>query len=71
MHSRAALVIRRYLSAVDVAAPGLVTGLHLVGSAVLDDFRPDVSDVDFVAEIAQDLAADVSGVLGQVHRRLA
>ena len=44
------------------AAPGLLVGLHLVGSAVLDDYLPGRSDLDVVGELARgpdeaDLAA--------------
>lgn len=71
VHPQAALVVGRYLAMVDTALPGLVAGMHLVGSAVLDDFLPDVSDVNFVAVISEGLAEDVSGKLDEIHRRLA
>lgn len=38
-----------YLQLVDQYAPGLVEGLYLQGSVALGDYRPGVSDVDFVA----------------------
>ena len=38
-----------FLGLLDAQAPGLVASFHLVGSAVLDDWRPGTSDVDFVA----------------------
>ena len=37
-----------FLGLLDAQAPGLVASFHLVGSAVLDDWRPGTSDVDFV-----------------------
>jgi hypothetical protein len=43
-----ALVTDR-LSAVDAALPGFVTALWVTGSAASGDWRPDRSDVDFVA----------------------
>ena len=43
--------VRAYLEAVDAAAPGLVGGFYLVGSVALGDFRPDSSDIDFVAVV--------------------
>jgi Nucleotidyltransferase domain len=43
-----ALVTER-LSAVDAALPGFVTTLWVTGSAASGDWRPDRSDVDFVA----------------------
>ena len=42
-------VTRTFLEAADAAAPGLVEALYLVGSVAQDDFRPDSSDIDFVA----------------------
>jgi hypothetical protein len=32
----------------DAAVPGFVEALYLVGSAAMGDFRPPLSDVDFV-----------------------
>ncbi|MES2340618.1 MAG: aminoglycoside adenylyltransferase domain-containing protein [Pseudomonadota bacterium] len=45
-----------FLGLIDAQAPGLVQGFHLVGSAVLDDWRPGASDVDFLAVTAQPLS---------------
>lgn len=42
-----------FLGLIDAQAPGLVQDFHLVGSAVLDDWRPGASDVDFLAVTAQ------------------
>ena len=39
----------RYLAVADRLLPGRITGYYLVGSAALGAWRPDVSDVDFVA----------------------
>ncbi|CAN5763107.1 N/A [soil metagenome] len=44
-----------FLGLIDAEAPGLVESFHLVGSAVLDDWRPDTSDVDFLGVTAQPL----------------
>jgi hypothetical protein len=41
-----------FLSAIDEARPGLVTGLYLIGSIAYGDFQPGVSDVDFMAVTA-------------------
>lgn len=38
-----------YLELADRHAPGLVEGLYLQGSIALGDYRPGVSDIDFVA----------------------
>ena len=60
-----------YLGLVDVAVPGLVEGLYLVGSVALDDYRPGASDVDFVAVTAARPDPRIRAALGRVHRRLA
>jgi len=41
-----------HLARLDDAVPGLVVGLHVIGSAMLDDYRPGHSDLDLVAEVA-------------------
>lgn len=62
-----------YLSIVDSKAPGLVEGLYLVGSTALDDFRPGLSDVDFVAvtglPVDPEVVRPVHAEVAQRHRR--
>jgi Domain of unknown function (DUF4111)/Nucleotidyltransferase domain len=41
-------VCRAYLALADRYEPGLVQGLYLQGSVALGDYRPGVSDIDFV-----------------------
>jgi hypothetical protein len=62
-------VLAEYLALVDGEAPGLVEGLYLVGSAVLDAFHPHSSDIDFVAVTAAPLDAAAVDALDRVHRR--
>ncbi|WP_086818779.1 nucleotidyltransferase domain-containing protein [Allokutzneria sp. NRRL B-24872] len=45
-------VALRFLAELDEAAPGLVAGLHVVGSAVLEDYRAGHSDLDVVVELS-------------------
>jgi len=59
-----------YLDFADAEAPGLVQGLYLTGSAVLDDFRPNTSDIDFVAVTAGPRNVADIAALGKVHVRL-
>lgn len=68
---RAAELMHAYLAAIDAASPGLVEGAHVVGSAVLDDFRPGVSDLNFVAVTATALSKEAATTVEEVHRRLA
>ncbi|MCX2947119.1 nucleotidyltransferase domain-containing protein [Lentzea sp. NEAU-D7] len=41
----------RYLAAADRVLPGRITGFYLVGSAALGTWRPDLSDIDFIAVV--------------------
>ncbi|GAA3691280.1 hypothetical protein GCM10022224_065950 [Nonomuraea antimicrobica] len=66
-HPKIDAIVETYLSLADAEAPGLVEGLYLEGSAALGDYRPDTSDVDFVAVTA---AAPPVGVLERIHTRL-
>ncbi|HEV8557636.1 MAG TPA: aminoglycoside adenylyltransferase domain-containing protein [Actinophytocola sp.] len=63
-------VVDTYLKAADTAAPGLIEGLYLEGSAALDDFRPHTSDIDFVAVTAEPLDASGLAALARVHAGL-
>jgi hypothetical protein len=49
-------------------APGLVSGLHLVGSAADGDFRPRRSDLDFVAVFSRTPEQGDLDALFVVHR---
>ncbi len=55
-----------WLTAHDQVAPGVVEGLYLVGSAVLDDWQPS-SDIDIVAFVADPTDADVVDRLRAAH----
>jgi hypothetical protein len=63
-------VVDAYLQAVDDEAPGLVEGLYLTGSVALGEFRPQTSDIDFVAITAHRPDAVALAALGRAHRRL-
>ncbi|MEJ3749186.1 nucleotidyltransferase domain-containing protein [Actinomycetes bacterium KLBMP 9797] len=62
-----------YLRLADQHAPGLVEGLYLQGSIALGDYRPGVSDIDFVAVTGQppDPAAvhDIRLIHAELRRR--
>jgi len=63
-------VVDAYLRLADAEAPGLIEGLYLTGSAVLNDFRPNTSDIDFVAVIATPLDKAATAALAKVRARL-
>jgi hypothetical protein len=63
-------VVDAFLEAAEVEVPTLVEGLYLVGSVALDDFRPQRSDVDFVAVTATRPDALSLAGLGRIHARL-
>jgi Nucleotidyltransferase domain/Domain of unknown function (DUF4111) len=67
----AAGAIERYLGAVDAATPGLVVGLHVVGSLALGDYRPYRSDIDVVAIVAAPPDSAQRSLLGEIHRVVA
>src|SRR6266540_2131841 len=70
VHASVEDVVETYLQAADAEAPGLIEGLYLVGSIALDDFRPNTSDIDYVAVTAR--RPDTAGLtaLRRVHARL-
>jgi hypothetical protein len=70
VHETVGDVAHRYLDLVDEALPGRVTGLYLVGSVALDDYRPGGSDVDFLAVTDEALTEDDLPVVGAVHETL-
>ena len=59
-----------YLDIVDSVAPGLVEGLYVVGSYALDDWRPDRSDLDIVAVLAEPASDADFGALLTAHALL-
>lgn len=63
-------VVATYLQVVDIEAPGLVEGLYLTGSAVLGDFQPDSSDIDFVAVTSTPPGMRALVALRHAHDRL-
>src|SRR4051794_8326641 len=64
------LIVDAFLDAIDAEVPGLIEGLYLVGSVALGEFRPDRSDIDFVAVTATRPDAAALAALAQIHRRL-
>ena len=65
-----ATMMSSYLSLADTRLPGRISGLYLVGSLALDDYRSGQSDIDFVT--VTDLAFTPSELtqLGWMHREL-
>ncbi|WP_436794809.1 aminoglycoside adenylyltransferase domain-containing protein [Actinospongicola halichondriae] len=70
MHPLAERRARQYLDLLDRLAPGRVVGLYVVGSAALDAFHPDRSDVDLVA-VLDHRDSDDCQLVRTVHRRSA
>ncbi|KMO35315.1 DNA polymerase subunit beta [Methylobacterium variabile] len=70
-HPLALSVADAYLGLVDAAVPGFVEALYLVGSAAMGDFRPPLSDVDFVAVSPARPGAGETAALAKVHAGLA
>jgi hypothetical protein len=70
LHDRVGRVVDAYLAAVDEEAPGLVEGLYLTGSTALAEFRPNTSDIDFVAVTSTNPDAAAVAALSRAHARL-
>lgn len=63
-------IVTAYLDGVDAEVNELVEGLYVIGSVALGDFRPNSSDIDFVAVTARPpTGADLAG-LAHVHERI-
>jgi predicted nucleotidyltransferase len=58
-----------YLELADRHAPGLVEGLYLQGSVTLGDYRPGLSDIDFVAVTGRVPDPDIVRVVHSALRR--
>jgi hypothetical protein len=69
--SGAAGAIDRYLDAADGVMPGLVTGLHVVGSLALDDYKPERSDIDVVVMVGNIPDGAQRSHLAEIHRVVA
>lgn len=61
-------LIRDYNGLLDRRAPGLVTGLYLVGSIALDGFNSRLSDIDFVAVLSRPATRAEFEKLMEIHR---
>lgn len=61
-------VTARYLEQIDRALPGRIEGLYLVGSVALGDYRPGVSDIDFVAVTQEPLSDREVEAAAAVHQ---
>lgn len=62
------LATGHFVSLLQRNAGDLVAGLHLIGSIADGDFRPDRSDLDFVAVLSHPLTAEDAEALVLVHR---
>lgn len=60
-------LVTSFLHALDVALPDRVEGFYLVGSLALGDYRPDRSDIDFVAVVRESPDGPALGRLSAAH----
>lgn len=65
------LATGRLVALLERYVPDLVTGFHLVGSAVDGDFRPGRSDLDFVAVLSRRASVEDMEALAILHRTYA
>jgi hypothetical protein len=57
-----------HLARLDDAVPGLVVRLHVIGSAMLDDYHPGHSDLDLVAEVAHPPGEAEFAAIAKAHQ---
>ena len=57
-----------HLDRLDRAVPGLVVGLYVIGSAVLDDYHPGRSDLDLVAQTTHRPTSDEFAAITTAHQ---
>jgi hypothetical protein len=65
-----ATAMSAYLRLADEELPGQISGLYLVGSLALNDYRPGQSDIDFVAVTDEVLTPSKLDRLSHVHATL-
>ena len=70
LHPLVQEAVHSFLALADREAPGLIEGLYLTGSVALGDFRPDESDVDFVAMTRGRADAVAVARLERIHDKL-
>jgi streptomycin 3"-adenylyltransferase len=63
----AATDVAAHIARLDALAPGQVSAVHVIGSAVLDDYHPGTSDLDLVIELAHDPSEADLRVLLDAH----
>jgi streptomycin 3"-adenylyltransferase len=56
-----------HLARLDALAPGQVSAVHVIGSAVLDDYHPGTSDLDLVIELKREPSEADLRVLLDAH----
>lgn len=56
------------LDELDAVAPGLIDAVYVTGSVALDDFQPDISDIDAVVVTARRLNERDVEALSSVHK---
>jgi streptomycin 3"-adenylyltransferase len=56
-----------HIARLDSLAPGQISAVHVIGSAVLDDYHPGTSDLDLVIELARDPSEADLRVLLDAH----
>jgi hypothetical protein len=66
-----AALVASHTASLDERLPGVVEALYLVGSVALGDYRPGMSDVDFVAIASRPLGPSDRAALAAVHGELA
>lgn len=63
-------MVGAFLREVDAEVPGLIEMFYLVGSVALDDYRPGLSDIDFLAITSRRLGEDDLALFAEIHQSM-
>lgn len=63
-------MVGTFLREVDDVDPGLIEMYYLVGSVALDDYRPGISDIDFLAVTSRRLTDGDLATFAEIHRAM-
>src|SRR5688572_24046525 len=69
--AQAELPIARYLDQVDIALPGFVEGLYVVGSLALGAWQDGPSDIDALILTSRPAGAAEVAALAKIHEGMA
>ncbi|MFB4159205.1 nucleotidyltransferase domain-containing protein [Geomicrobium sp. JSM 1781026] len=67
LHPHATHIMQKYIGKLKHKFPNELIGVYVHGSLALDEYRPDVSDIDFVTVIREPFTREQIDQLGPLH----